>query len=646
VGDTKIKNKGGFHMTKSMRKIGSQLLACLLTMLLLCGSAASAEGLLEAEMDIALREGRTIEGTLRIEADGLLSVLAAGAEDPAATLAAASDLLNSSLLRARYTQAGEQRVISAALELRGETLLSLDVRMLNGEIVLESSLLPGKTLVMPAELVTQAIIAQAPSVQDDEWMAALASALARYGAVAGSWAMQSEGIFNALEQPIPVTQTRDAVARSVVLRVTEAQWQDLLQGLAAEFVKDDALQQMLASQMNGVEPDALAALAQQWAGSLGAPQDGAVQVTAYLGEENQIVGVDARIEPAASSLADASKPLQGSFAYGHRSIDADHAADSYEGSFTWGDGSELQAQFYRQDKVPNQVLPAQGEKYGGRATIRTPDTGALTLEAQGDIRRTVEPINEAYAHTFDVRLSQKAEGLDAEALGQLLQAPLLEAGFALNSQTEAIGTEDFRSQGSFTLKLMGQEAAIHYTLASSAYTPAEHPENTVLRLDALAPEELDAITRELGENAQKMLNGMQSSSEKPPALYAYEVDDESVPSIDSVVGFREITNSGAGITEGKPYVQVFYKTSSLQADLQAYVNFLIDNGWVVTRMEGDASGGTFQLASESSETGKLLMVTIEFTADSYSILMHKTSATLRRYTDDAGNKLGEITYTD
>lgn len=631
-------------MTKTIRKIGSLMAACLLAVVLPFSSAASAEGLLEAMTDIALREGRTIEGTLRIEAGELLAALGMspeGLEDPAS--AAAIDLLSNGLLRVRYSQVGEQSVTGVALELRGETVLTLDMRTLNDEIALETSLLPGKTLVMPAELVTQSVAAQTPVLPDGDLMEAMAGAAERYGTVVGNWATQSEGIVSELEGPIPATQTRDAATRAMTLHVTDAQWQELLRNLAAEFVKDDALKRALASQM-GAEPAELSAMVQQLVDSFEAPQGNAVEMTVFLGDADQIVGIDMTVEPPTSSPADAPAPLQGSFTYGHRSIDAEHAADTYEASFTWGDGYELQAQFGRQDKIPNQFLPDEGEKYGGRAMIRTPDTGALELEVSGDIRRTVEPINETYDHTFDIRLSQKPESVEAGDLAQMLQAPLLEAGFALSSQTEVVGSEDFRSQGSFTLKLMGLEAAVHYTLESSEYTPEEHPENTVIRLEELTSDETDALMLELMENAQGLLGSPQALSERAPALQSYTLDDESVPSIDSVVGFREITNSEAGITDGKPYVQTFYQSGTVMEDLEAYVDFLFANSWVITGMEGDATDGTVQLATESAMDGNLLLITAEFDAGSYSIQVQRARGTLTRYTDEAGSGMGEVTF--
>lgn len=633
-------------MTKAIKKSWNLLVSCLMIVLMLFGSAATAEGLLEAMTDIALREGRTIEGTLRIEAGDLLSAMGMspeGAGEPA--LAAVIDLLNNGLLRVRYSQVGKQSVIGMGLELRGETVLALDMRTQNEEIALETSLLPGKTLVMPTEIVTQSIAKGTPVSLDGDLMEALAGTAERYGAVVGDWAAQSKGIVRALEEPVPATQTRDAAVRAMTLRVTDAQWQELLRSLAEEFAKDDALRQALASQL-GADPTELAATVQQLVDSFDAPQGNAVEVTVFLGEEDQIVGIDATAEPPVSSPAEAPAPLQGGFAYGNRSIDDSHAADTYKASFTWGDGFELQAQFYRRDKIPSQLLPGEGEEYGGRAMIRTPDAGALELEVSGNIRRTVEPINETYDHTFDVRLSQKAESTDAGNLAQMLGAPLLDAGFALSSQTEALGLADLHSKGFFTLKLMGQEAAIHYTLESSTYTPEEHPENTVVRLDGLTSGETDALMLELMENAQGLLESPQAQSEEPPALQAYTLDEESVPSIDSVVGFREITNSGAGIADGKPYVQVVYQSGTVMKDLEEYVDFLISDDWVITGMEGVAASGTARFATESAVNGKLLLIIVEFDAGSYSILVQRASGTLTRHTGGDETNMGEVTMTN
>lgn len=631
-------------MMRIMKKACCLLLVCALTALTPVSFTATAEGLLGAMLDIALKAGKTIEGTLRIEAGGLLSAFSTDAES-AEALAAIGGLLDSALLRVRYAQVEEQHVVAMALELQGKEILSLDVWTSDEEIRLESSLLPGKTLVIPAELAAQSITPQISDMMDGALADALAGATERYGAVVNAWAAQNGNIVSIQEEPIPATRTRDAALYSMTLRVTDAQWQALLRGLVDEFAEDTALQQALASLMDGTEPADLAALAQQWADSFGAAQGDVVEATVFLGEEDQLIGLEVSIEPSSSLSTDVPAPLEGSFTYGHQSMDEEHTADSYTASFTWEEDSSLQAQFSRQDKIPNQFLPGQGEKYSGRARLATPETGALELEVAGDITETVDPIEETYNHTFDLMISQAVEGVDAGDLAALLQAPLLSAGFTLSSKTAVTNPENFHSEGAFTLRFGDPLATIHYTLKSSANTPAAHPENTILRLDTLTSDEMTALTLELTENMQTALLSAFFMSGEEPALNAYTLDNESVPSIDSVVGFRDITNSEAGITEGKPYVMVFYKTSDALADLSAYTEVISGNGWALTKLEGDTSGGTIQMATESAVEGSLLVMTIEFTPDSYSVLLHRTMAALTRTTDDDGNELGEITLT-
>ena len=133
-------------------------------------------------------------------------------------------------------------------------------------------------------------------------------------------------------------------------------------------------------------------------------------------------------------------------------------------------------------------------------------------------------------------------------------------------------------------------------------------------------------------------------AEKPPLLLTYSVDKETIPSIDSVVGFRMIMNTEAGfsISQGGSFVKVNYQSASVPADLQAYVNALIDSGWAVIVPENETAAGAIQLAAESTQGGKLLTVTCEFGEGAYSILAQRVNGTLQRYTDDDGNPMGEI----
>jgi len=136
----------------------------------------------------------------------------------------------------------------------------------------------------------------------------------------------------------------------------------------------------------------------------------------------------------------------------------------------------------------------------------------------------------------------------------------------------------------------------------------------------------------------------EAQAEKPPLLQTYRLNDETVPSIDSIVGFRQISNTEAGfsISRGGPFVKVNYQSETVPADLLAYADALINGGWAAVAPEGDDSGGAIRLATESAQGGKVLTVTCEYGAGTYSILSQSGSGTLRRYADDDGNMMGEI----
>lgn len=114
-------------------------------------------------------------------------------------------------------------------------------------------------------------------------------------------------------------------------------------------------------------------------------------------------------------------------------------------------------------------------------------------------------------------------------------------------------------------------------------------------------------------------------------LQSYDFDTDSVTSITSVVGERTVTNVSTGSGTGGQYKEYTYNTDSAVADIQAYINSLQNQGWVVTQNDGDANSGTVQLGIESADDGMIILVTITFTADSYTVNVNKSEGTLNRF---------------
>ena len=115
-------------------------------------------------------------------------------------------------------------------------------------------------------------------------------------------------------------------------------------------------------------------------------------------------------------------------------------------------------------------------------------------------------------------------------------------------------------------------------------------------------------------------------------LQSYDFDNDSVPSITSVVGDRDVTGTKKGTGTDGVYQEYTYKTDSVIEDIQAYINKLQSQGWVITIIEDDgASSGTVQLGNESSDSGKIILLTIDYGASSYTLNIKKSTGTLNRF---------------
>ena len=608
-------------MSKTMRKLISLLLACLLTLLLACGSFASAEGLMEAMIDSALRAGRAIEVTFRVDAEFLLSILEMSMDpsDPNSdVMATAISLLKNGLVRVRYSQVGEQMVVNAALELNGTPQMTADIWTQGEELLLATNLLPGRAFAMAVPDIAAGDGSPSTAAPEDALLALGADTVDRYVDTFQEWLKNNPETITIQRVPTAATQTRDAAATSIALRTTDAKLLLLLNLLSGTFMKDEALIELLAPQFDMAKEN-MRTLPQHFLNMLSMPRYQPIEATLFLGDQNQIVGMDAAIQPPTMSPPDAPAPLVGSLVYDHRSTDANHTNDAYTASFTWGAGS--------------------------------------LLDMKGTIQHAMEPILETYDHALSFNFTQAAEtpaGVDETQM--LMMSMDIAADMKLSSKTEVVLPDDFLTQIALTIEAMGMGATVHMTIGSVQHTPVTHPSAAIQKLDAIEAEEMAALTQELTDNLGKALSGTSipsSPAVNPPAvlpgapstnaLKSYSVDDESIASIDSVVGAREVTNQEVGITEGKPYVYVGYKSSAVLSDLQAYVNVLIADNWVAVKLEGDLSNGIVQLANESIHEGKLLMSTMEYTPEGYTVLTHRTSGTLERYTDADGNKMGVLT---
>ena len=116
-------------------------------------------------------------------------------------------------------------------------------------------------------------------------------------------------------------------------------------------------------------------------------------------------------------------------------------------------------------------------------------------------------------------------------------------------------------------------------------------------------------------------------------LTEYDLGSDKIPSINAIIGAeRKVTKVGSGVsTESGNYKEYTYESSSTAKDLLAYATHLFSNGWLATKdPDLNTEKGELQLAAESGDKGKILVMTIAFEPDKYTIHIRKFDGTLTR----------------
>lgn len=118
-----------------------------------------------------------------------------------------------------------------------------------------------------------------------------------------------------------------------------------------------------------------------------------------------------------------------------------------------------------------------------------------------------------------------------------------------------------------------------------------------------------------------------SAAEK---LTEYDFGTDKVPSINAVLGeTRKVNGVSTGTENGVQYKQYDYKSESVEEDLITYTMHLRDSGWVVTQdYDLTLDSGEAQLAIESADSGKILVISIAFEQTAYAIRVNKLDGTL------------------
>jgi len=113
-------------------------------------------------------------------------------------------------------------------------------------------------------------------------------------------------------------------------------------------------------------------------------------------------------------------------------------------------------------------------------------------------------------------------------------------------------------------------------------------------------------------------------------LTEYDFGADKVPSVNAVIGAeRKVTGVDTGTSNGVQYKQYTYESETPLDDLITYTVYLRNNGWVVTKDYDLTIGvGEAQLAMDSADSGKILVMSIAFEGNYYAIRINKLDGSL------------------
>ena len=121
-------------------------------------------------------------------------------------------------------------------------------------------------------------------------------------------------------------------------------------------------------------------------------------------------------------------------------------------------------------------------------------------------------------------------------------------------------------------------------------------------------------------------------TENAAKLTEYDLSGDKVASVNEVIGeARKVTGVTSSTSNGVRQKQYTYESESVAKDLITYTTHLRNNGWIVTQSyDLNAGSGEAQLAKESTEAGKIFVLSIAFESNRYAIKLTKMEGQLTR----------------
>lgn len=113
----------------------------------------------------------------------------------------------------------------------------------------------------------------------------------------------------------------------------------------------------------------------------------------------------------------------------------------------------------------------------------------------------------------------------------------------------------------------------------------------------------------------------------------YKLGNDTIKSIKSVVEKRQVTSVSTKTSNAITTKKIEYKSDTVQNDLLKYTQYLRnEGGFVLTKdMDLSVTPSTVELGKTSNDSGKLIMMTIDYNSFGYTIIIQKGEGTLTIY---------------
>ncbi len=113
----------------------------------------------------------------------------------------------------------------------------------------------------------------------------------------------------------------------------------------------------------------------------------------------------------------------------------------------------------------------------------------------------------------------------------------------------------------------------------------------------------------------------------------YKFGNDTIKSIKSIVEKRQVTSVSTETSNGVTTKKIEYKSDTVYDDLLKYTQYLRnEGGFILTKnMNLSVTPSTVEFGKTSNDSGKLIMMTIDYNSFGYTIIIQKGEGTLTIY---------------